>query len=329
MPRWDLDTATSSSTVVAALIDRDTTLGERLLTALPVVIVTVILSWFLLRLLRGLLRQAIRRVLERRGEPPREVTVRIQTLESVIESAIRLVVLIIGGMTVLSALGVPIAPLLASAGIAGLAIGLAAQSLIRDLVGGFIIVLEDQYHVGDVIRINGADGPSGLVEQLTLRYTALRGLDGAYTIVSNGEIRTVTNLTRDWARAVVDIDIALEENLSKALTVLQEALAELERDPAFADALLEPGNILGVEALSTTHATLRLTVKTRPAEQWRVARALREHVKAAFDRAGITIPYPRSVVRVEPSLGTHQLNQPLKRAAETDSETPSEPDTHQ
>jgi small conductance mechanosensitive channel len=303
--------------VAGALIDGVAALGDRLLTALPVVIVTVFLSWILLRLVRSLLRQAIRRVLERRGEPPREVAIRLHTLASVIESAIRLVVLLVGGMTVLSALGVPIAPLLASAGVAGLAIGLGAQSLIRDLVGGFFIVLEDQYHVGDVIRVNGPSGPSGLVEQLTLRYTALRGLDGSYTIVPNGDVRTVTNLTRDWARAVVDVDVALEEDLSRARTVLEEVLAEVERDPALADSLLEPGDILGVEALSTTHATLRLTIKTRPGEQWRVARALRARIKAAYDRAGIAIPYPRSVVRTEPNPDILQSTRVPAKPAET------------
>ncbi len=299
MPRWILEAAANTTTVTGALADRAVTLGDRLLTAFPAVLITILLSWITLRLLRGVLRQAIRRILERRGEAPREIAVRLNTLASVIESATRIAVVVIAAMTILSALGVPIGPLLASAGVAGLAIGLGAQSLIRDVIGGFFIVLEDQYHVGDVIQVNGAGGPSGLVEQLTLRYTALRGLDGSYTIVPNGDIRAVTNLTKDWARSVIDIDIAYEEDMNKAISVLKDMLAEFERDPAFADAILEPGEILGVEALSATHATVRLMIKTRPMEQWRVARALRQRIKAAFDRAGITVPYPRSVVTVQ------------------------------
>ena len=301
MPRWILEAATNTATVTGALLDRAVALGDRILTALPSIAFTVVLAWIALRMLRGAIRQTIRRVLERRGEAPREITVRLNTLASIIESATRFVVLIVAGMTLLSTLGIPIGPLLASAGVAGLAIGLGAQSLIRDLIGGFFIVLEDQYHVGDVIQVNGANGPSGLVELLTLRYTALRGLDGSYTIVPNGDVRVVANLTKDWARPVIDVDIVYEEDLSKAIAVLQDVLASLDQDPEFAAAILEPGEILGVEALSPSHATVRLMVKTRPMEQWRVARALRQRIKAAFDQAGITIPYPRNVTIVQPA----------------------------
>ncbi|MCM8749071.1 mechanosensitive ion channel family protein [Thermomicrobiaceae bacterium CFH 74404] len=301
MPRWILEAATNTATVTGTLVDRGQALGDRILTALPSIVITVGLAWLVLRMLRGAIRQTIRRVLERRGEAPREIAVRLNTLASIIESAVRFVVLIVAGMTVLSTLGIPIGPLLASAGVAGLAIGLGAQSLIRDLIGGFFIVLEDQYHVGDVIQVNNTSGPSGLVEQLTLRYTALRGLDGSYTIVPNGDIRTVTNLTKDWARAVIDVDIAYEEDLGKAMAVLQEVLGGLDQDPELAHAILEPGEILGVEALSPSHATVRLMVKTRPMEQWRVARALRQRIKTAFEQAGITIPYPRNVTIVQPA----------------------------
>lgn len=301
MLQWISESVTNATTVTDALVDRSVALADRVVTALPSILVIVGLSWLFLRVARGVTRRAIRGVLERRGEAPREVTVRLNTLASLVESATRLVVIAVAGMTILSTLGIPVGPLLASAGVAGIAIGFGAQSLIRDVIGGFFIVLEDQFHVGDVIQVNGASGPAGLVEQLTLRYTGLRGLDGSYTIVPNGDIRTVTNRTKDWARPVIDVDIAYEEDLGKAITVLREVLEQLRTDPELSTAVLEPGEILGVEALGPTHARVRLMVKTRPMDQWRVARVLRQRIKDAFDRSGITTPYPRSITIVQPA----------------------------
>ncbi|MFN3336134.1 MAG: mechanosensitive ion channel family protein [Thermomicrobium sp.] len=260
-------------------------------------IVVVIIAWLVLRLARLAIHRGVARVLQGQRLTTRELANRVRTLTTLADSAVRVTIVLLTGLTVLAMYGVPIGPLLASAGVAGLAVGLGAQTLIRDIIGGIFIVLEDQFHVGDVITVNNV---SGQVEALTLRYTALRTLDGAYVVIPNGEIRIVQNLSRDWARAVIDVALTPEEDVDRVVAVLQALLAELPSDPELGPLVLEPGEVFGVEAIGPQQATVRLAVKTRPLEQWRVARELRRRILVALREAGVSAPYPRTVTIIQP-----------------------------
>jgi len=260
-------------------------------------VIILLLAWLAVRVARLVIRRGVARLLSSRRATDREFATRLRTLTSLAESATRLIVWILAGLTILAVFGVPIGPLLASAGVAGLAVGLGAQTLIRDIIAGIFIVLEDQFHVGDVITVNAI---SGQVESLTLRYTVLRTLDGAYVVIPNGEIRIVQNLSRDWARAVIDVAVTPEEDVDRVVAVLRDLLGGLPSDPVLGPLVLEPGEVLGVEAIAPQQATVRLAVKTRPLEQWRVARELRRRILLALREAGVSVPYPRTVTIIQP-----------------------------
>jgi small-conductance mechanosensitive channel len=206
-------------------------------------------------------------------------------------------VLIVGAglLMLLSALGLDITPVLAGAGVAGLAISLGAQTLFKDLIGGMLVLVENQYVVGDTIQVGDV---SGQVERLTLRATYVRDLDGSLHVVPNGEVRIVSNRTRDWSRAIVDVGLAYEEDIGRVSGVLEAAVEAFAEDPAFAGDLLETPQVLVPLGLGDWAYTARVMVKTRPGKQWAVARKLREHVLAGCEREGITLPYPRQEVWV-------------------------------
>jgi len=204
-------------------------------------------------------------------------------------------VLIIGlGLAMLLSRFVDIAPLLAGAGVAGLAVSLGAQALIQDLIAGFLILLENQYNVGDVIQLGDV---TGTVERMTLRVTHVRDLEGRLFIVPNGEVRIVANATKEWSRALIDVGIAYEEDIERVLGVLEEIAERFAAEPAHQ--LLEPPQVLGPIALGDWAVTLRVMVKTRPGQQWEVARALRKAILTTFEAQGIVMPYPRQEVLVQ------------------------------
>ncbi len=190
-------------------------------------------------------------------------------------------------------IGLDITPLLAGAGVAGLAIGFGAQSLIKDVIAGFFILMEDQFHVGDVIQ---AAGVSGQVERMSLRTTIVRDLQGTVHFIPNGEIKVASNLTKEWSRAVLEVGIDYQEDLDRTLHVLAEVGRELAADASFGPMVLEPPQVLGVESLGESQVTLRLLIKTLPSKQWDVARELRRRIKNRFDREKIALPYPHRVV---------------------------------
>jgi moderate conductance mechanosensitive channel len=272
------------------------------------IVIIVIVSMVALRILKSAVSRTVQRVLERHDQPSRELKIKADTLSNVIESAGRMVILLIATMMVLSNIGINIAPLLAGAGVVGLAIGFGAQSLIKDFIGGFFILLEDQYSVGDVIRINDS---TGLVEQLSLRRTSLRALDGTVIIIPNGEILKVENLTKDWARAVLDIDISYDDDIDYAMSVIEKELEGVENDEIVGDVIIGPPEILGVVALGQYQVTLRAWLKTKPMEQWRVQRELIKRLKQALDRNGVTIPYPHQVTIFRSEDGPRELDPAL------------------
>ncbi len=197
----------------------------------------------------------------------------------------------------LSTIGINIAPFLAGLGVAGLAVSLAAQTLIKDLIGGLLLIIENQYTLGETIQVGTV---SGTVEQITLRTTYVRAANGDLCIVPNGEIRVLINQTRDWSRVLVDIGVAYEEDLDRALRILAESAEIFGKDPDLAAYLLEPPAVLGVASLGDSAAQVRVAVKTQPGKQWEVGRQLRKFLLATCEREGISLPYPRQEVWLHP-----------------------------
>jgi small conductance mechanosensitive channel len=195
-----------------------------------------------------------------------------------------------------------IGPILAGAGILGLAISFGAQSLVKDIISGFFILFENQFGIGDVIEVAGH---SGVVEKMTLRVVVLRDGEGVMHVVPNSEIKVVSNKTRGWSRAVVDVGIPYEENVDRALEILRDEAAQFSTDKVWGAQLDGPVDVLGVESLSDSAVVIRTLLRTQPGSQWAVAREFRRRIKNRFDRETLDIPYPqrRVHVRVEGGPG--------------------------
>jgi small conductance mechanosensitive channel len=218
---------------------------------------------------------------------------RAQTMGSLLKSIITGIITAIVVTMVLAEVNVNVAPIIASAGILGLALGFGAQSLVSDFLSGIFMIFEDQYGVGDVVDLGEA---SGTVEAVSLRVTRLRDVNGTVWYVRNGEIMRVGNMSQNWARTVLDIGVAYSEDLVKVRRVLQEVAHDLWEDEEFKGVIIEEPEVWGVEALSPDAVTVRVTLKTAPLEQWSVAREMRQRIKARFDYEGIEIPFPQRVV---------------------------------
>jgi moderate conductance mechanosensitive channel len=210
---------------------------------------------------------------------------RLQTLSATLRGITQTLILFIGLMTFLGQLGINITPILASAGVLGIAIGLGAQSLIKDFLAGFLILLEDQFSVGDTVKIGET---TGTVEQLTLRVTRVRGLDGSLTSIPNGSVGAVVNYSKGWSRVVLDIEIDYNQDVDRAMRVVLETAKQVkEENPAN---IIEEPAMLGVDKLGAASVTLRLLAKTATGKQAEVGRELRRRVKLAFDQEGIKTP---------------------------------------
>ncbi len=218
---------------------------------------------------------------------------RARTLGSLLRSVVTTIILAVVLMMVIDELGVNIAPLIASAGIVGLALGFGAQSLVKDYLAGVFMILEDQYGVGDVVDLGEA---SGTIEEVGLRVTRLRDVNGTVWYVRNGEILRVGNMSQNWARTVLDIGVAYSADLEKVRRVLREVAHEVYEHPDFQGLIIEEPEVWGVEALAPDGVTVRVTLKTAPMEQWKVAREMRERIKDRFDAEGIEIPFPQRVI---------------------------------
>ncbi|HJR44141.1 MAG TPA: mechanosensitive ion channel family protein [Actinomycetota bacterium] len=227
-------------------------------------------------------------------ESPLRSLQRTQTLAKVASSAGIVVIWSIAFVYVVGELGFNLAPLLAGAGVIGLAVGFGAQNLVRDVVTGFFILLEDQYGVGDVIEVNQT--AAGTVEQFTLRLTGMRGVDGTLHFIANGEITLVSNRSKDWSRAVVDVGVAYKEDPDKVRDVLERVAREAADDGGVSVSLNGQPEVLGIEMLGEYEVVWRMLAETKPGKQWLVARDLKERVKVAFDHAEIEIPFPHRVM---------------------------------
>ena len=242
--------------------------------------------------------------LEQKGIVPSEEEKRAKTLSGIVSATISVTIYVVAIMMIITECGVNIGPLLAGAGIAGLAIGFGAQTLVKDLISGFFLLMEDQIRVGDVANIAGI---GGLVEAINLRTTRLRDLEGKVHIIPNGAITVATNFTRDWSRALIEIGVAYKENVDNVISVLQEVGEELRNDPAFKEVILEPMTVQGLDSFGDSSINIRLYFKTLPIKQWEVGREFRKRVKKAFDERGIEIPFPHRTVYMGEGKTTGKL----------------------
>ncbi len=214
---------------------------------------------------------------------------RADTLSSVIRYILFMAIVIVAAITVMGELGIEIGPILAAAGIVGLAVGFGAQNLVQDVISGFFILLEDQIRVGDVVQI--AD-KSGVVERMSLRLVVLRDLAGNVHFVRNGQIQTVTNMTKDYGRYVFEIGVAYREDVDEVIEVVKGVDEELRKDPAYKDDILEPIEILGLDQFADSAVVIKARTKTKPIRQWAVGREFNKRLKKAFDERDIEIPFP-------------------------------------
>jgi small-conductance mechanosensitive channel len=255
----------------------------------------LVVRWLLHKVVDRLMRRAETGVLPDRVSPAVSArrAQRAMTIGSVLKSVITIVLIAVFGTMMLSEIGVNIAPIIASAGIIGVALGFGAQSLVRDFLSGIFMIFEDQYGVGDVVDVGEA---TGTIEAVTLRVTRLRDLNGTVWYVPNGEILRVGNMSQNWSRAVVDVSVGYAEDLSRVKRVLADVAHDLWEDEDFSDLIIEEPEITGVEMLAPDSVNLRVLIKTKPMEQWAVAREMRQRIKSRFDHEGIEIPFAQRVV---------------------------------
>ena len=251
------------------------------------VVIILALAWAMLRLSRkGLAR--LRTHLQHDLADIERIK-RLDTLERVFRYVVTVIILLVGGMLVLSEVGISIAPILATAGVLGIAIGFGAQSLIKDYFNGFFLLLEDQVRQGDVIEVAGK---GGLVEEMTLRYIRLRDYEGSVHYIPNGIIDSVSNRSRGFAYALLDIGVAYREDLDEVYAVMREVAAGMRADPELGGKIVEDLEIAGVDKWADSAVVIRCRFKVRPLEQWTIRRTYLYRLKKAFDAAGIEIPYP-------------------------------------
>ena len=275
--------------------------GDQFLRDLLHVLGIWVLAWLAYRVVRLAARRSERAVDDGADSITTGRERRGQTISQLLRSMGRVVIYAIALLLSFNVF-INIGPILAGAGILGLAISFGAQSLVKDVISGFFILFENQFGIGDVIEVAGH---SGVVEKMTLRVVVLRDAEGVMHVVPNSEIKVVSNKTRGWSRAVVDVGIPYEENVDRALEILRDEAAQFSTDKVWGAQLDGPVDVLGVESLSDSAVVIRTQLRTQPGSQWSVAREFRRRIKNRFDRETLDIPYPqrRVHVRVEGGPG--------------------------
>jgi len=241
-----------------------------------------------------------------REERPEQLAERSKTISRIIVQVICAVVWIIAIIMILSGLGVDITPLLASFGVASLALGFAAQNIIRDYLHGFFIIMEDWYRVGEVAMISGT---GGLVENITLRRTVLRDLNGTMHIFPNSKVESASNLTREWARINLNISVAYKENLNHVFKVINEVCQEFKDDPAWGKDMLTVPHVERVDNLGDSGIDIKILGDTKPIRQWALMGELRKRIKDRFDQEDIEIPWPHTKLYFGNAPGGNDKNQ--------------------
>ncbi len=266
-------------------------LGNWLLTSGLQILLIIVIAMVVLRILKGIVQRGFSRMEKGRKDP--EFAKRSDTLSGISANIIGVVVLIIAAMMILEEFGIDIGPVLAGAGVLGLAVGFGAQNLVQDVISGFYILMEDQIRVGDVVQIAGK---GGLVERVSLRLTVIRDLAGNVHYVRNGHIDVVTNMTKEYSMYVFDVGVAYREDTDEVVEVLREIAAQMRTEPAFKDDILDDLEVLGVDQFADSAVIIKTRIKTKPIKQWSVGREFNRRMKKAFDERNIEIPFPHVTV---------------------------------
>lgn len=279
------------------------------ISELPVVLIVIVITIATLIVYRFIMTRLkkiiIKRITKKKGIKTLESEKRVETLMNIVHSTGKIIIWVVAVMIILEKFGVNIGPILAGAGIVGLAVGFGSQELVRDVISGFFILLENQIRVGDVAVINGT---GGLVENIELRTTSLRDFSGVVHIFQNGKINTISNMTKDWSAMVFDIGVAYKEDVDQVMEIMKEVGEELAGDEELGEKILEPLEIFGVDNFADSAVVIKARIKTEPIQQWTVGREFRRRLKKAFDDRGIEIPFPHRTVYWGERVDPLQLN---------------------
>ncbi len=270
--------------------------------ALQIVII-LLSAWIVLLVARRMVRRILAHAVRRSSGSPAEdskspiATRHVQRLEAlgtILDSLLRVVVWSIAIFVIIgSTFGISLAPLLAGAGILGVALGFGAQDVVKDFLSGFFIIVEDQYGIGDIVDVGEA---TGTIESISLRTTRLRAVNGTVWHVPNGEIRRVGNMSQEWSRVLLDIEVAYGADIDRVVEVMESVALKMARESEFRDLFLDDPQVWGVETLGSDSVAIRLVMKTKPGEQWPISREFRRRIKLAFDAEGIEIPFPQRTI---------------------------------
>src|SRR6056297_1614357 len=268
-----------------------------LINELPGLLIAIVLFFLAFKIVGFSLKKLKRTLINRAAKNDKVDTIeaekRIITLTNIIHGLIKITLWVIFMMIVLQKFGINIAPILAGAGIIGLAVGFGAQELVRDFITGFFMILENHVRRGDVAIINGT---GGLVEKIEFRTITLRDFSGTVHVFQNGKITTISNMTKDWSAMVFDIGVAYKENLDKVMDLMKQVGDQMKADEDFSDRIIEPIEIFGVDEFGDSAITIKARLKTKPIQQWTVGREYRKRLKDTFDKHNIEIPFPHTTV---------------------------------
>ena len=268
------------------------TLIEKVLIAGPQILFIIIsftIFYFILKLILRKSDDLVRRRIKKKKEFPTEAIKRVDTLFRIFSKVIYILLVGLAVTIILGALGINIGPILTAVGVFGLAISFGAQNLVRDIISGIFMLVENQVRKGDVAIVNGT---GGLVESVNLRTIVLRDLKGVVHIFPNGTINTLSNMTRDWSAMTFDIGVAYKEDPDKVIAVMEEVAEELRKDEQYSNDILEPLEIFGVDDFGDSAVVIKARFKTKPIRQWAVGREYKKRLKKAFDKNNIEIPFP-------------------------------------
>ena len=265
---------------------------------LPPIIILIVVTLIVMRMNKVFIKRLKKGMLKRlhkkqQNTELQESEKRVETLLRILQSVLRVIILGIFIMILLKKFGVDIGPILAGAGILGLAIGFGAQELVRDYIGGFFILLENQIRVGDFAIINGT---GGMVENINLRTTTLRDLSGTTHTFQNGKVNTISNMSMDWSAITFDIGVAYKEDVDEVMKIMKQVGDDLKNDEKFKEVILEPLEIFGLNEFADSALVFKARIKTQPLQQWAVGREYRKRLKKAFDANGVEIPFPHTTV---------------------------------
>lgn len=264
---------------------------------LPALLIITVVFLILFKLIKYIVK-GFSKVLHRRSRKDDDITKserqkRINTLTSIISTVLKIVLVFLYAVIVLEKLGVAIGPILASAGILGLAIGFGAQELVRDMISGFFLLLEDQIRIGDAVELNGT---WGVVESIELRTIKLRDLSGVVHVFQNGKINTLSNMSKDWSAILINVGVAYKEKYDRVVKVIEKVGDDMYNNSDFKDEMIAPLEISGLNEFADSAIVIRVIIKTKPGMQWDTGRDFRRRIKEAFDEANIEIPFPHRTV---------------------------------